>query len=357
MNNFTNTEMANMHFIYGLANGNAEEARRIYQDRYPNIVIPCAKTFRTLHARLCETGSLNKRKGSGRPTTVDTPELEEAILDEIEENPSLSTRKIALQLEVSPTTVWKVLKRNLLYPYHIQRVQALLPQDFHTRLMFCRWLMHMMAHNNNFLRNILFTDEANFSRDAIVNFHNDHFWADENPHVIRESHFQQHFSLNVWAGFIGDYLIGPFFLPARLTGETYTDFLRHHLPILLDEVPLLVRASMWFMHDGAPAHFSVVARQHLDIAYPNRWIGRAGPQNWPARSPDMNPIDFYLWGHLKALVYKTPVIDVNDLRNRIIDNCNVIRNTPGIFERARQSMTNRLQSCILSEGGHFAHLM
>jgi hypothetical protein len=211
MNNFTNHEMTDMHFIYGLANGNAEEARRIYQDRYPYRVIPCAKTFRTLHARLCETGSFNKNMGGGRPETITTPELEEAILDAIEEDPSNSIRKIALQLEVSSKTVWKVLKRNLLYPYHIQRVQALLPRDFHPRLMFCRWLIHTMAHNNNFLPNILFTDEANFSRDAIMNFHNDHFWADENPHVIRESHFQQQFSLNVWIGIIGDYLIGPFF--------------------------------------------------------------------------------------------------------------------------------------------------
>lgn len=38
-------------------------------------------------------------------------------------------------------------------------------------------------------------------------------------------------------------------------------------------------------------------------------------ENWPARSPDMNPQDFYLWGYLKALIYKTPVLDVNDLRN------------------------------------------
>lgn len=357
MNNFTHSEMTDMHFIYGLANGNAEEARRIYRDRYPNRVIPCAKTFRTIHARLSETGSFNKNTGGGRAETVTTPELEEAVLHAIEEDPSNSTRKIAVQLEVSPKTVWKVLKRNLLYPYHIQRVQALLPRDFHPRLMFCRWLSHRIAQNNNFLPKVLFTDEANFSRNAIMNFHNDHFWADENPHVIRETHFQEQFSLNVWVGIIDDYLIGPFFLPARLTGESYTDFLQHHLPILLEDVPLNVRANMWFMHDGAPAHFSVVARQHLDITYPNRWIGRAGPQNWPARSPDMNPLDFYLWGHLKTLVYKTPVLDVNDLRNRIIDNCNVIRNTPGIFERVRQSMTNRLQSCILSEGGHFAHLL
>jgi len=31
--------------------------------------------------------------------------------------------------------------------------------------------------------------------------------------------------------------------------------------------------------------------------YPNRWIGRGEPQNWPARSPDLTPLEFFLWKH------------------------------------------------------------
>ena len=42
----------------------------------------------------------------------------------------------------------------------------------------------------------------------------------------------------------------------------------------------------------------------LDIG---RWIGRAGPISWPERSPDMTPLDFYFWGHLKSVVYETTV--------------------------------------------------
>ncbi|KAG5893504.1 hypothetical protein JTB14_031647 [Gonioctena quinquepunctata] len=76
-----------------------------------------------------------------------------------------------------------------------------------------------------------------------------------------------------------------------------------------------------FMHDGAPAHFSQVARQHLTETYANQWIGRGGPHKWPARSPDLNPLDYSIWGHSQHLVYRTPVRDVEDLRNRIIDAC------------------------------------
>lgn len=60
MPNFTNSEMADMHFIYGLANGNAREARRLYMERYPNRIIPNHKIFSSIHRRLVETGTLKK---------------------------------------------------------------------------------------------------------------------------------------------------------------------------------------------------------------------------------------------------------------------------------------------------------
>jgi hypothetical protein len=53
------------------------------------------------------------------------------------------------------------------------------------------------------------------------------------------------------------------------------------------------------MHDGAPPHFSIAVREFLDNMYPARWIGWGGPIVWPRRSPDLNPVDFHLWGHEK----------------------------------------------------------
>ncbi|KOC64115.1 hypothetical protein WH47_01683 [Habropoda laboriosa] len=41
----------------------------------------------------------------------------------------------------------------------------------------------------------------------------------------------------------------------------------------------------------------------ISTKYPGRWIGRSGTVEWPARSPDLIPIDFYLWGTLKDIVY------------------------------------------------------
>lgn len=352
-----NAHLADMHFVYGLADGNAREARRIYQERYPNRVLPAAKTFTNLHRRLAETGSfMRTRDIPGRPRTARTPELEEAVLNAIDENPGTSTRIIADALNSTQATVWRILHDQQLYPYHIQRVQALLPRDFPQRINLCRWFLEKIAENPQFLNYVLFTDEANFSQSAITNFHNNHIWSLENPHAVSERHFQCQFSLNVWGGIVGDYLIGPFFLPLRLNGETYRHFLENELPPLLDGIPLETRRHIWFMHDGAPAHFSIVARTHLNQIYPNRWIGRGveeGNEPWPPGSPDINPLDFYLWGHLKSIVYKTPVENPEVLRNRIIDAFEAIRNRPDILTRVRDSMQRRLDACILAEGGHF----
>ncbi|KAJ4449576.1 hypothetical protein ANN_00978 [Periplaneta americana] len=114
--------------------------------------------------------------------------------------------------------------------------------------------------------------------------------------------------------------------------------------------PLINRQHIHFLHDGAPAHFSRTALRYLDRRFPDRWIGRSGPIAWPPRSPDLNPLDFYLWGHLKSLVYSSPVPDLESLRNRIVACSDDIRNTRGVWGRVRRSMRHRCEVCIQAGG-------
>jgi hypothetical protein len=81
------------------------------------------------------------------------------------------------------------------------------------------------------------------------------------------------------------------------------------------------------------------------------------PTAWPPRSPDLNPLDFYLWGHLKTLVYAAPVDNGEALNHRIVDAGQTIRNCPGIFAGMRRSIMRRVEACIGSHGGHFEHLL
>lgn len=156
-------------------------------------------------------------------------------------------------------------------------------------------------------------------------------------------------------GIIGSYLIGPHILPPRLSGQGYLEFLQGNLNDLLDEVPVQIRQNMWMMHDGAPAHYTVNVRQWLHEHFPGRWIGRGqdAPIAWPPRSPDLNPCDFYLWSHLKGLVYSTPVDNLDILEARVRNATNLIRNDINIFQRVKYNFSRRLRACLAAGGGHF----
>ncbi|KAG5890951.1 hypothetical protein JTB14_026306 [Gonioctena quinquepunctata] len=123
----------------------------------------------------------------------------------LEENPETSTRTIAEALNSTQSTVWRIIHDQQFHPYHIQRVQALLPRDFPQRITMCQWFLRKLAGNPQFLRYVLFTDEANFFRNAITNFHNKNIWALENPHAVSEIHYHYQFSVNVWAAIIDNY--------------------------------------------------------------------------------------------------------------------------------------------------------
>ncbi|KAJ8942383.1 hypothetical protein NQ318_011730 [Aromia moschata] len=123
------------------------------------------------------------------------------------------------------------------------------------RMQFANWLLDQQRNNVNFISNILFTGEASFTKNGITNLHNVHVWADENPHATVVSYYQHQFqSINIWAGIIGNFLIGPFVLPERLNGQLYLEFLQNDFPDLIEDLPLETCRNMYVMHDGAPAH-------------------------------------------------------------------------------------------------------
>jgi hypothetical protein len=72
----------------------------------------------------------------------------------------------------------------------------------------------------------------------------------------------------------------------------YVDFLQSEIPLLLEEVPLAKRLRMVFQHDGAPAHYNRLVTHHLNLTFPERWIGCGGYIQWPPKSPEYIPLDF-----------------------------------------------------------------
>jgi len=169
MHPYENVELLDMLLVFGEARHNAQEAQRIYRERYPNRQQPSSQLFRKICRRLLETGCFYPTTGGNANRVHRTPRFEEAVLNIIEDEPSTSTRIIGNRLNVNHVSVWQVLKEQGLYPYSRQKVQALGPDDFQPRLLFCRWLLRRCNLRRHFEKFVLFTDEACFTRNGVFN--------------------------------------------------------------------------------------------------------------------------------------------------------------------------------------------
>lgn len=125
----------------------------------------------------------------------------------------------------------------------------------------------------------------------------------------------------------------------------------------MEDIPLEARRGMWFQQDGAPPHFGRQVTVFLNENFPERWIGRGGPVHWPARSPDLSPLDFFLWGCLKSRVYINGKPDTREeLTDRIVEATNSLKNEL-VAINWQHSMTQRIVVCLENGGSHFEQLL
>jgi hypothetical protein len=72
----------------------------------------------------------------------------------------------------------------------------------------------------------------------------------------------------------------------------------------------------------------------------------------------LTPLDYFVWGHVKSLIYDTPVDVEFELVAKILVARDVIHETPEyVFERVRQSFFRRCNARIENVGRKFRHLL
>lgn len=98
MDRLSFNELADMHIMYGLAQSNAAEARRLYIQSFPNRDVSGIESFRNVDRNLREFGTLKKRTSEGRPR-VDVV-TEEEVLEQFERNPATSVRTVSDEIGV-----------------------------------------------------------------------------------------------------------------------------------------------------------------------------------------------------------------------------------------------------------------
>ena len=112
-----------------------------------------------------------------------------------------------------------------------------------------------------------------------------------------------------------------------------------------------------FQQDGAPPHWAHIVRDYLNETFPNQWIGRGagksdgkGLLEWPPRLPDLTPLDFFLWGHVKQLVFRVKVRDMQHLIERIAEAVSSI--TPRMLCNVWRDFEYRLDIARATNGAH-----
>ena len=161
-------------------------------------------------------------------------------------------------------------------------------------------------------------------------------------------------NIKLWISVIVGQEIGPT-CSGKVWQVTRQLFLQQELPALSEKFPLQTRRQMCYQHDGAPRHFSQVISQYLNQQFPNRWIGRSGEQNLSPRSPDLNPLDYHVWGCTKAMVCARKFSTMREPLQRILTAARSISNA-AVPNRVTSSLVTRVSECIHRDVSHFEQL-
>jgi len=186
-----------------------------------------------------------------------------------------------------------------------------------------------------------FSDEAHFHLSGTANKQNFQYWSEGNPWELhqRAAHDPK---VAVWCAIFNFGVLGPYFfeedgVPVALTSPTgggcsvgivrlrtkATEFKFYGVTVTVNSdrycamlqnffQPQLGEIfndehgadNVWFQEDGATAHTSRRSLSLLREMFSGHVISLRGDIGWPPRSPDLTPCDFFLWGYLKAKVYK-----------------------------------------------------
>ncbi|GFV97522.1 transposable element Tcb2 transposase [Trichonephila clavipes] len=114
-------------------------------------------------------------------------------------------------------------------------------------------------------------------------------------------------------------------------------------------------AELWFQQVGATCHTARATIDLLKDTFGDRLISRFGPVSWPPRSCDLTPLDYFLWGYVKSLVYADKPQTLDHLEDNIRRVITDIR--PQMLENVIENWTSRLDYIRASRGSHMPEII
>lgn len=275
------------------------------------------------------------------------------VLNALYDKRGASLRTAAVDTGLSHETVRRIAHGVLhLHPYRLGLAQKLSEFDKIVRVVACHHLLPILENNPV----IIFSDEASFRTDGHVNRWNSYLWDYSRPDDFIVEADQGAKRVTVWAGISTEHIFGPYFFPATVTGEAYQAMLSE---ILLPDILQRYETTegLWFQQDGAPAHTAHSTQTLLHGWFEDRIVSRGFPNEWPPRSPDLTPCDYYLWSAVSELVYAEGGFrDEEELRDALIIAFNTLRQQRMPHVRAAVlGVSERMRECIGMNGRQLHH--
>lgn len=264
----------------------------------PEMVVPAESTIRRLIKKFKDTGSVADRPAPGPARSVRTDATVAVVQSSVNENPNTSVRRRAQEVAISSASLWRILTEDLrMFPYKVQLVQELKEIDHPSRREFVKIMLEAKVRDPDFFfKKIVFSDEAHFHLGGFVNRHNSRIWGSENPRVINER-AQYPKKTTVWCALWSQGVIGPFFFEndnefaVTVNGHRYREMIKNFFWPQLDSLD--IGSDFWFQQDGATSHTAEETMTILQDRFPGHVISRGGDINWPSRSCDLTPLDFF----------------------------------------------------------------
>lgn len=358
MNRLTPEQRLQIVQFYFENNGSVRKTYRALRPFYRRQNRPSEQLIRLTMERFRTTFTLIDNSHPQRRCTVRTEEAIAAVERSIEEDPNESIRHRAQELDLCPSTLWKILRKDLgLRAYKIQLVQDLKPNDHQVRRRFVEWAQNEITVVPDFHKRILFSDEAHFWLNGYVNKQNCRIWSEGNPQVYVETPLHPE-KLTVWCALWAGGIIGPYFFKndggqnVTVNGDRYRAMITN---FFIPELNNHDVQEMWFQQDGATCHTARATIDLLKDTFGDRLISRFGPVNWPPRSCDLTPLDYFLWGYVKSLVYAVKPQTLDHLEDNIRRIIADIR--PQMLEKVIENWTSRLDYIRASRGGHMPEII